>query len=140
MKGIMPDQVNTAPKAPKKVLCIEDDHFIGDMYARVLRRSGFETTVISNGKAALEAAKQTVYDVILLDIMLPEKNGVEILGELRGQDGSGMPHTKIIVTTNFDEPEADRARLESMADGYVIKADITPNKLVEIITEILAND
>ncbi len=124
----------------KKILCIEDDHFIGDMYARVLTKAGYHIEVISNGLAALEAAKQNVYDVILLDIMLPEKNGVEILSELRGEDGKGMPHSKIIITTNFDEPEEDRLRLESMADGYLIKADVTPSKLVEIIAQVLAEE
>lgn len=121
-----------------KVLCIEDDNFIADMYVHSLKKAGYEVDVIANGQQALEMAKQTVYDVILLDLMLPEKSGVEILEALRGEDSTGMPHTKIIVTTNFDEPAEDRARLEKMADGYLIKADVTPSKLVELIGQALA--
>jgi DNA-binding response OmpR family regulator len=120
-----------------KILCIEDDNFIADMYVHALKKAGYDVIVISNGEEALSIAKQEVFDVILLDIMLPDKTGVEILEELRNEDGSGMPLTKIIVTTNFDEPPEDRARLENMADGYLIKADVTPSKLVELVGQVL---
>lgn len=118
------------------ILCIEDDYFIADMYARALKKAGHSVEVVSNGGQALEKAKSEVYDIILLDIMLPEKSGVEILEALRGEQ-NGLPLSKIIVTTNFDEPEEDRARLESLADGYLIKADVTPSKLIELIDQIL---
>lgn len=120
-----------------KILCIEDDHFIADMYVHSLKKAGYEVDVVANGEEALTQAKQVVYDVILLDLMLPEKSGVEILKVLRGEDGSGMPLTKIIVTTNFDEPAEDRAHLEKLADGYLIKADVTPRKLVELVGQVL---
>ncbi len=119
------------------VLCIEDDNFIADMYVHSLKKAGYTVDVVANGQQALDMAKQNVYDVILLDLMLPEKSGVEILEALRGEDASGLPHTKIIVTTNFDEPAEDRARLERMADGYLIKADVTPSHLVELINQVL---
>lgn len=124
----------------KSVLCIEDDHFIADMYARALKKAGYEVTIRTNGNDALALAKEQVFDVILLDLMLPERNGVEILEQLRGPAGDKLPETKIIVTTNFDEPEEDRARLEKMADGYLIKADVTPSKLLELIDEALSED
>lgn len=120
------------------ILCIEDDHFIADMYVHSLKKAGYSVDVIANGQEALEQARQKVYDVILLDLMLPDKTGVEILEALRGEDASGLPLTKIIVTTNFDEPPEDRARLEKMADGYLIKADVTPSKLVELVSDVLA--
>ncbi len=120
-----------------KILCIEDDNFIADMYVHSLKKAGYDVDVVANGEQALKMAQQTVYDVILLDLMLPEKSGVEILEALRNEDGSGLPLTKIIVTTNFDEPEEDRVRLEKMADGYIIKADVTPSKLVELVGPVL---
>ena len=119
-----------------KILCIEDDYFIADIYVRALKNAKHDVTVIANGKEALTLAKEEVFDIILLDLMLPDKSGVEILEELRGDNRSGMPHTKIIVTTNFEEPPEDRSKLEEMADGYLIKADVTPSKLVELIDEL----
>ena len=122
-----------------KILCIEDDHFIADIYMRTLVKAGHDVTVITNGNEALKTAKQTVFDIILLDLMLPDKSGVEILEELRGNNPNALPLTKIIVTTNFDEPPEDRARLEKIADGYLIKADVTPSKLLELIDQISKN-
>ena len=119
-----------------KILCIEDDHFIADIYVRSLKKAGHDVTVIANGSEALDTAKQEVFDIILLDLMLPDKSGVEILEELRGKNKDALPHTKIIITTNFEEQAEDRAKLESMADGYLIKADVTPSMLVELIEEI----
>lgn len=121
-----------------KILCIEDDNFIADMYAHALKKAGHDIEIIANGAEALQSAKQTVYDIILLDLMLPDTSGVEILEALRGENADGLPLTKIIVTTNFDEPAEDRARLEKMADGYIIKADVVPSQLVEIVSQILA--
>mgnify|MGYP000896958499 CR=1 FL=1 len=119
-----------------KILCVEDDHFIADMYAHALKKAGYDVTVISNGAEALKELKQTVYDVVLLDIMLPDKTGVEILNELRGPKGEGLPHTKIIVTTNFEEADEDRTKLEELADGYLIKAEVIPSKMVELVKQI----
>lgn len=121
-----------------KILCIEDDFFIADMYVRALKRAGHEVETIADGSEALQRAKEKVFDVILLDIMIPEISGVEILEALRGKDPKSLPLTKIIITTNFDEPEDDRARLEQLADGYLIKADVTPSNLVEIVGQALA--
>lgn len=119
-----------------KILCVEDDHFIADMYAHALKKAGYEVDVISNGAEALTKLKQTVYDVVLLDIMLPDKTGVEILNELRGPRGDGLPHTKIIVTTNFEEADDDRSKLEALADGYLIKAEVIPSKMVDLVKQI----
>lgn len=121
------------------ILFIEDDHFIADMYAHSLQKAGHSVTITANGADALQQAQQVVYDVILLDIMLPDKTGVEILEELRGKNPENLPLTKIIVTTNFDEPDEDRARLEALADGYLIKADVTPTRLVELVAEVLSS-
>jgi CheY-like chemotaxis protein len=85
----------------------------------------------------LDKLKQTVYDVVLLDIMLPDKTGVEILNELRGPNGDGLPHTKIIVTTNFEEADEDRSKLEALADGYLIKAEVIPSKMVDLVKQII---
>lgn len=120
------------------ILLIEDDHLIADLYIRSLTKAGHNVKTIGNGEVALAEAKKIVYDVILLDLMLPDRDGVEILENLRGEDGSGLPLTKIIVTTNFDEPEEDRTRLEKLADGYLIKADVTPGNLVDLVNQVLA--
>lgn len=116
----------------KTILCIEDDPFIGDMYARSLRKAGYQVTLINNGQEGLKAALETQFDLILLDILLPEKQGTEVLDALRGQKDL-VPHSRLLVLTNFSQDDESRVAMASKADGYLIKADITPRKLIEII-------
>ena len=70
--------------AIKTILCIEDDRFIGEMYVRSLNKAGYEVDWMVDGNDGLVAARNKPYDLILLDIMLPERRGSEILEVLRG--------------------------------------------------------
>lgn len=121
--------------AIKTILCIEDDVFIGDMYARSLRNAGYQVDLISNGAEGLKAALTQKYDLILLDILLPETHGTEILQTLRGGQDK-VPNSRILVLTNFSQDEESRQAMQNKADGYLIKADITPRKLIEIIQSL----
>ena len=123
----------------KTILCIEDDLFIGEMYARSLRQAGYEVDLIANGQEGLQAALSKQYDLILLDILLPEKFGTEILQQLRGTQDR-VPHSRILVLTNFSQDEESRLAMQNKADGYLIKADITPRKLIDIIKQMKAVD
>lgn len=123
----------------KTILCIEDDLFIGEMYARSLRQVGYTVDLIPDGQKGLEAALAKPYDLILLDILLPEKYGTEILKQLRG-DKDLVPHSRILVLTNFNQDEESRVAMQNKADGYLIKADITPRKLIDIIRSLQTAD
>ncbi|HRF28676.1 MAG TPA: response regulator [Candidatus Saccharibacteria bacterium] len=118
------------------ILIIEDDRFIGEMYVRSLRRAGYEVDWMVDGNDGLAAARGKHYDVILLDIMLPERRGSEILQNLRGGAEDLIPNTKVIILTNFDQDEQSRVAMEHNADAYLIKAEITPKKLLAIIEKI----
>lgn len=120
----------------KTVLVIEDDLFIGEMYRRSLERAGYMVELIASGKAGMQAATSKQYDLILLDIILPEKHGTEILQHLRGEGRDLVPHSRVLVLTNYDQDEQSRLAMQRKADGYLIKADITPRKLLEIIAAL----
>ena len=120
----------------KKILCIEDDLFIGEMYRRSLAKDGYEVDLISNGDEGLKAALTGVYDLILLDIMLPDKKGTEILQALRSDNEDKVPNSRIVVLTNFDQDDESRLAMQSKAEGYLIKADITPRRLRDIINNL----
>lgn len=123
----------------KRILCIEDDLFIGEMYRRSLTNAGYEVDLINSGAEGLKAATTQRYDLILLDVMLPEQRGTEILHALRGQGQDLVPHSRVLVLTNYDQDDESRAAMQSKADGYLIKADITPRRLIEIIKSLEAN-
>ena len=119
-----------------KVLCIEDEHFIGDLYTRALNNAGYDVKVVADGQEALAEAETNQYDLVLLDIMLPSMSGIEILRRLRDPARPTLLKAKIIITTNLDQEEGTREKIEQQADGYLIKAEITPRELVEYIKQI----
>ena len=119
------------PQAPARtVLCIEDEHFIGELYDRALSKAGYVMTLEVDGAKGLQLAQTDSYDIILLDLMVPNVTGIEILRALR--DPAQTPHlkAKIIITTNLDQREDVRADIERQADGYIVKAELTPHELV----------
>jgi DNA-binding response OmpR family regulator len=116
----------------KSILLIEDDLFIGEMYSRSLAKEGYQVDLIKDGEQGLQAALSKQYDLILLDVMLPEKRGTDILQALRGDDDK-VPNSRIVVLTNFEQDEESKMAMQTKADGYLIKADITPRRLLEII-------
>ena len=122
----------------KTILIIEDDRFISEMYARSLRNAGYTVDVGVTGQDGINLALQKHYDLILLDIMLPEKQGKEVLQELKGYNAPTLKDTSIIIMTNFDQDEESRSIMQSQADGYLIKADITPSKLIQIVNALFA--
>lgn len=121
---------------PKKILIVEDDRFISEMYARSLKAAGYEVDEVVTGPEGFDQARAKNYDYVLLDIMIPDKTGVEVLKDLRGNDGQGLQQTRIIIMTNFEQDDATRQSMERLADGYLIKAEITPKRLVSIIADM----
>lgn len=124
----------------KTILCIEDDRLIGEMYVRSLRKAGYDVDWMVSGSDGLVAARNKPYDLILLDVMLPERRGSDILSTLRGKEKDMIPNTKVLVLTNFEQDEESRMAMEHRADGYLIKADITPRKLLSIIEQLAKDD
>lgn len=130
----MPNDIQPKPAQRKRVLCIEDEHFISELYTRALNKTGFDVKTLIDGEEGLREAKTNQYDIILLDIMIPNLIGTDILKRLR----TDVPNlrAKIIITTNLELGEEDRARVENQADGYIVKADLTPKQLAEFLGQI----
>lgn len=120
----------------KTILVIEDDRFIGEMYVRSLKKAGYDVDWMVGGNDGLIAARNKQYDLILLDVMLPERRGNEILGALRSSKEDLIPQSKVIVLTNFEQDEESRMAMEHNADAYLIKAEITPKKLLDVIANL----
>ena len=117
----------------KTILCVEDDRFIGEMYVRSLQKAGYDVTWVVDGNDGLVAARNQHFDLIILDLMLPEQRGDQILDALRNNDVDLIPDSKVLIMTNFEQDEASRSSILRRVDGYLIKADITPRKLIEVI-------
>lgn len=126
---------STTVQPRRKVLLIEDEHFISELYVRALTRAGYEPTVELDGQKGLELARTNQFDIILLDLMIPTITGIEVLRQLRAV-GAPKLKAKIVITTNLEQREEIRADIESQADAYLVKAEITPRELVEFLNTI----
>jgi DNA-binding response OmpR family regulator len=106
------------------------------MYVRSLRKAGYDVEWMVDGNDGLVAARNKPYDLIILDIMLPEQRGDQILDALRNDAVDLVPNSKFLVMTNFEQNDRDRETMLKRVDGYLIKADITPRRLLEVIEEL----
>lgn len=129
-------QPTTPPAAGTKVLVVEDEHFISELYSRALEKAGYAVDTINDGQKGLAAAQTDKYDIILLDLMVPNMTGIEVLRTLRNPRLTPRLHAKIIITTNLEQREEVRADIEGQADGYLIKAEITPRQLVDFLSKL----
>lgn len=138
MAVVLPDEPQETPteSRQKRVLCIEDEFFISELYERALQKAGYDVATALNGSDGLEIAKTNSYDIVLLDLMVPGMSGMEILRILRDPNQSPGFKSKIIITTNLEQDEAVRAEVEAQADGYLIKAAITPKELVAYLDKL----
>jgi len=126
----MPDE----PQITRQILFIEDEPFIGELYTRALLKAGYQVRLVKDGKESYELAKSGNYDIILLDLMLPNLLGMQILKQLR-QEVPDLK-SKIIIVTNLEQTGEQRAEIEKNADGYLIKAEITPKQLVAFLSKV----
>lgn len=117
----------TEAKAHPKILVVDDDAALAEMLQIVLRQEGFETVWCSNGDAALQAFHDARPDLVLLDLMLPGRDGVEICRDIRAE--SGVP--VVMLTAKSDTTDVV-AGLEAGADDYVAK----PFKAKELVARI----
>ena len=119
-----------------KILCIEDEHFISELYVRALTKAGYDVTVEVDGQRGLELAQTNQFDIILLDLMIPTITGIDVLRHLRNPQETPNLKAKIIITTNLEQRDDIRSDIESQADGYVVKAESTPHELVDMLSTL----
>jgi len=111
----------------KKIAIIEDDQAISQMYRMKFESEGYQVETAENGKLGLELAEKMKPDMILLDIMMPEMNGDEMLAQMREQPWG--KHIKVMVLTNVGEQElpAQLSKLDVL--DIILKADMTPKQV-----------
>lgn len=117
------------------ILIIEDERFISELYTRALEKAGHQVTLYADGEDGLKAAQTDAFDLILLDIMVPTITGIEILKRLRDPSLSQPIRARIIISTNLEQAEEDKERIEQQADGYIVKAEMTPKQLVAFLDQ-----
>lgn len=130
--------VTTSPNSLRKrrVLIIDDDIYTCEMYATNLRAAGYDVVIADNGITGYDKLSHEPFDVVLLDIMLPQLQGDDVLKKWRRTSPKGSK-PPIIILTNYEQDETTRAALIRNADNYIVKASITPRDLRAIIAKAI---
>lgn len=118
-----------------KILLIEDDRFLSEMYATKLTESGFIVETAFNGEEGLAKAENIKPKLVLLDIVLPKKDGFEVLAALK--EKGFLKDMKIIALTNLGQKEEVEKGMSLGASDYIIKAHFTPTEVVAKIKKVL---
>jgi DNA-binding response OmpR family regulator len=116
---------------PAKIAVIEDDQTISEMYRLKFELDGYQVETAENGKLGLELVKEMQPDVTLLDIMMPEMNGDEVLAKMRASDwGKDL---KVIILTNQGEQEIPASIKTMNVSAVVLKSSMTPHEVSNLI-------
>ena len=115
-----------------KILLIEDDEMIRSLYTDVFTKAGFKIDSAADGQEGLIKARVGGYNLILLDIMMPQLDGLGFLKELKDKPIK-TPNGSIILLTNLAHDAVVKEALTAGAKDYIVKADYNPDELVEKI-------
>lgn len=114
-----------------KILIVEDDPLLTNMYKTKFESEGYVVTVAQDGLEGLTTAKKESFDLIILDIMMPQLSGIDLLEKLRAtQKGKKVP---VVILTNLASEDEENKAASLGVKEYLVKADQTPSQLVEII-------
>jgi DNA-binding NarL/FixJ family response regulator len=116
-----------------KILLVDDDAFLRDMYATKFTERGDTVEVAKTAESALTLVQQGAFDVVVLDMVMPDMTGVDLIKSIH----SVMPEQRCIVLSNQSESFDKEAAEKVGAIGYIVKADLIPSEVVEKVHSIL---
>jgi len=114
-----------------KIAIVEDDQAISQMYRFKFETEGYTVETAENGKLGLELVKEMSPDIILLDLMMPEMNGDEMLAKMRATPWG--KNIKVVILTNKGEQEIPEAVKQLNVSAVILKADMTPRQVAELV-------
>ncbi len=123
----------------KSILLIEDDPFLVDIYTTKFKGSDFKIDVATDGEQGLRKLSEKKFDLLVLDIVLPQIDGWEILKKIKALSFNfkHLEGLKIVILSNLGQKEEVERGMEMGATKYLIKAHFTPSEVVEEITKTL---
>ncbi len=119
-----------------KILIIEDDQFLREFYQELLSEKGYLIDVAVDGEVGLQKIVANEYDLVLLDIMLPKKDGIQVLRDLKVTPPK-TPNLTIVNLTNLGQDAVIKECFDLGAQGYLIKSALNPDQVLQEIKSYL---
>lgn len=124
-----------ASKKGKTILIVDDEEDIREIYKTKLVRAGYGVIMADSGTGGVELAVKKIPDLILLDIVLPMKEGFAVLEELK--KNSKTKNIPVIIFSNLNQDYEEKMAKELGAEAYFVKTNITPEEVVGAVENIL---
>jgi DNA-binding response OmpR family regulator len=125
----MPEETPTPSSGKKKILIVEDEKPLAHALELKMTHEGYETTVASTGRAGLEEASSGKYDLILLDLILPEVDGFAILEGLKTKKLKPI----VVVLSNLGQDEDRKKAQEFGVKDYLVKSNVPLADIVKVV-------
>lgn len=119
----------------KKILIVEDEEYIAEMYKLKLEIAGYDVRIAPDGVEGVRQVHEYRPDLVLLDLIMPNKDGYQVIKEIR--EDSKVSKTKILILSNLGQKEEIERGLSLGADGFFIKAHLTPSQLLDNLPKYL---
>lgn len=121
-----------------KILVVEDDPLLRDLYFELLKDEGYDVVAAPDGQVGFDEIKKGGYDLVLLDVMLPKMDGLQILREV-SQAKPPFSIGPVVLLTNLGQDNIVKEAFEHGAAGYLIKSSFTPDQVLHEVRTFLAN-
>jgi CheY-like chemotaxis protein len=118
-----------------RILLVEDDQLIADIYRKKFESSGFDVVNAVTGRQVLKLLADQRFDIVLLDLVIPELSGMEVLKEIRTPRFD--PNIKVVVFSNLSNPEDREQAVRIGANGFISKTEFAPSQVVEEVNRYL---
>ena len=118
-----------------KILLVEDDPLLIDIYTTKFKKSDFSVEVESDGKNVIKRIETVKPELVILDIVLPNMDGWDILYQLRKK--KSLKNTKVLILSNLGQEDEVKRGMELGVVAYLIKADYTPTQVVAEVQKLL---
>lgn len=122
----------------KHILVVEDEQALRDMYVQILQNAGYTVTAAEDGKTAFETMKSNTFNLVLLDIMLPEMDGIQVLEKLTSETEFSTEQTPVVLFTNLGQDQLIAKALTLGVRGYLVKSDYTPDQILTEVQKYIA--
>jgi len=123
----------------QRILIIEDDQYLRDLYQELMETEGYEVEVAQDGEEGSKKALEGGFDLLVVDIMLPKKDGLDVLRDLKSQKPQ-KPNGKIVLLTNLGQDSVIKEGFDLGAAGYLIKSSMTPDQVLHEFRALMAKD
>lgn len=119
----------------KKILLVDDDVYIRDLYTEVLKDEQYDVSIAADGEEALNMIGQGPFDLILLDVMMPKVDGIQVLNKIKADEKT--KNVPVLMLTNFGQEDLIKQAVTLGSTDYLLKYNLTPGEMTAKVKGIL---